>query len=141
MTITVLGTPAPQGSKEFKGMSRTGHAIMVDDCKRLKPWRESVVWAVREARARDIFNGWFECPIRVGVDFYLPRPKSAPKRIIRPVRKPDLDKLVRGVFDALTIAGLIEDDARVVSLRTDKWFCGPDAALDVPGAVITVEAI
>jgi crossover junction endodeoxyribonuclease RusA len=35
------------------------------------------------------------------------------------LRKPDLDKLVRGVFDALS--GLcFEDDARVVDLRATK---------------------
>lgn len=136
MTITVLGMPAPQGSKSFKGMSKSGHAIMADDCKALKPWRESVIWAAREARGGVTLTG----PVFVLIDFYLPRPKSAPKWINRPFRRPDLDKLVRGVFDALTIAGVIDDDARVVTLHAEKWFCGPSTILDVPGAVITVEA-
>jgi len=136
MTITVLGTPAPQGSKRH-----VGRGIMVESCKALPPWREAIVWAVREARNRENFNGWFECPVFVCIDFYLPRPKSTPKRILRPFRKPDVDKLVRSVFDSLTIAGVIDDDARVVNLHAEKHFCGPGKVLDVPGAIITVEAL
>jgi len=134
MTITfaVLGTPAPQGSKRH-----VGRGIMVESCKALAPWRESVIWAAREARGDVTING----PVAVAIVFYLPRPKSAPKRVTVPFRKPDLDKLCRGVLDALTIAGVIDDDALVVLLHARKLFCGGLGGMDVPGAMVTVEAL
>ena len=73
--------------------------------------------------------------------FSLPRPKSAPKAVKHQARKPDLSKLVRATEDALTDAGVWEDDARVVGFaNTRKVFAGgsdPDA-LPVPGAVIRI---
>lgn len=136
-TITVIGLPAPQGSKAFKGMSKSGHAILAESSKKVKPWREAVVWAAREAGCH------VPGAVSVRVTFTLPKPKSAPKtRKTYPDRKPDLSKLVRSTEDALVDAGVIEDDARIVRLSTEKVFPneGMDA-LDVPGARIEVTAL
>ena len=138
--FTVLGIPAPQGSKTFKGM-RGGHAIMADDCKALKPWRDSVIWAAREAKLKANFAGWDECPVAVEIYFYLPRPKSTPKRVFYPIRKPDVDKLERAILDALTISGLIDDDARVVDLVAHKRFAGGMQHQDAPGAFVSVRGL
>jgi crossover junction endodeoxyribonuclease RusA len=75
--------------------------------------------------------------------FTLPKPKSAPKtRRTLPDRKPDIDKLVRSTCDALTTAGVYEDDARIVSLTASKVFPGEGIdALDVPGCVIHLRAV
>ena len=61
-------------------------------------------------------------PIAVVIDFYLQRPSSAPKRRTMPDRRPDLDKLVRSTFDALTTASVIEDDARIVEIVARKHY-------------------
>jgi Holliday junction resolvase RusA-like endonuclease len=56
----------------------------------------------------------------VRIDFYLPRPPSVPETARRwPCVKPDGDKLTRAVFDSLTIARVITDDARIV--HHDVW--------------------
>jgi len=127
ITITVYGTPGPQGSKRHVGNGR-----MVESRAKVKPWREAVIWAARGV------GGKIPGPVGVDITFTLPKPKSAPKtKRTWPDRKPDIDKLVRSTFDALTSAGAIEDDARVVNVSAYKVFPGegPDA-LDVPGCVI-----
>jgi len=73
-------------------------------------------------------------PLRVEIGFYLPKPASASKRVLFPIRKPDSDKLARCVLDALTKGGLIADDARIVDLIISKRFAcekGPHARIIV----------
>ena len=140
MTITVFGTPAPQGSKSFKGMAG-GHAILAESCKAVKPWRQDVK-AAAIAEMGGAGKG-LEGPVSVRMVFTMPKPKSAPKRRRTwPDRKPDIDKLCRSTLDALVQAGAIEDDARVVWMRASKVFPGEEAdALAVPGAYIEIVGV
>lgn len=141
--IVVRGTPAPQGSKSFKGMSKAGRAILVESSKKVPSWRQDVKLAAeawREQHRMPTIDG----PLRVRMVFTLPKPKSAPKtRRTYPDRKPDVSKLARSTEDALVDAGLIADDARIVGYtRLEKVFPGEDAeALDSPGVVIVIEPI
>ncbi len=141
MTINVYGTPAPQGSKRLGQAGKTGRAILIDDCKKTKPWREAVKWAALEARnteghAKDEANGVrFIGAVSVAITFFLPKPKSTPKWTTYCAKKPDIDKLQRSTFDALSDAGVWQDDSRVVDVTAIKRY-----AVDrVPGAVITIE--
>jgi len=134
--ITVYGIPAPKGSKSFKGM-RGGHAILVESSKKVKPWTEAVIAAVL-AQTDTNLSG----PVSVDIIFYLPRPKSTPKRVLYPAKKPDLDKLERSTWDALTKAGVIEDDARIVRSSASKRFAGCEhSTMLTPGAVIFIERV
>lgn len=124
-TFRVDGIPAPQGSKRH-----VGRGILIESSKALKPWRERIAWTAREHGV----------PLRTGavtvqLAFVMPRPVSTPKRRTPPaMRKPDLDKLTRGVFDALS--GLcFEDDARIVDLRATKRLA---AVGEQPGLTITI---
>ncbi|MGN7133398.1 RusA family crossover junction endodeoxyribonuclease [Rhodococcoides corynebacterioides] len=124
-TFRVDGIPAPQGSKRH-----VGRGILIESSKALKPWRERIAWTARELGV----------PLRTGavtvqLAFVMPRPVSTPKRRTPPaMRKPDLDKLTRGVFDALS--GLcFEDDARIVDLRATKRLA---AVGEQPGLTITI---
>jgi len=132
LEIKVIGTPAPQGSKRH-----VGRGILIESSAKVKPWREAVVWAARES------GGKVPGPVVVDLTFTLQRPKSRPKRDIWPDRKPDLDKLTRSTLDALTTAGAIEDDARVVGLIVWKTYvgCAWEDALDVPGCVIRLKGV
>jgi Holliday junction resolvase RusA-like endonuclease len=136
--IKVYGLPAPKGSKSFKGMSKAGRAILVEDSAKTKPWMEACKWAVIEAGRPKIAG-----PVSVRIVFTMHKPKSAPKRRRTvPDRKPDLDKLQRSTWDALTQIGVIEDDARIVMCEAMKVFPGEHAdAMDAPGAVIEVRAM
>lgn len=138
MKITVYGSPAPQGSKSFKGLAKSGRAILAESSKRVKPWRQDVKDAAEKAR-----NGAaaLDGPLIARMVFTLPKPKSAPKRKRTwPDRKPDVSKLVRSTEDALKDAGVYTDDARIVEFsRVAKVFPGEDPeALEVPGVRIEI---
>lgn len=135
--IEVIGDPAPQGSKSFKGF-RGGKAILAESSKNVKPWRESVIWAAREQGISTITG-----PVSICIVFTVRKPKSAPKtKTTYPDRKPDLDKLERSTWDALVQAGVIEDDSRIVWNESGKVYPNEHAdALDVPGARIWVHKI
>lgn len=135
--FVVYGMPAPQGSKRHVGGGR-----MVESSKAVKPWREAVKYAALQALADAGHPPPLDGPLRAWIVFTLSKPGSAPKRTRTwPCRKPDLDKLLRSTLDALTDAGVIADDARIVEIaRLAKSY--PDeavGALRVPGALIVVE--
>jgi Holliday junction resolvase RusA-like endonuclease len=123
--------PAPQGSKRH-----LGNGVMVESCKRVKPWRYLVLQAALETGAAMIRG-----PVFLHVIFLLPRPKGHyGKRGLRPSApawpavRPDLSKLVRSTEDALS--GVIwEDDSRVVQTTSTKLYCRDG---QLPGAVISV---
>lgn len=140
MTIIVYGLPGPQGSKSFKGMSKRGHAILAESSKKVRPWRQDVVAAVHAQHPNHIR---FVGPVRAVFIFTLPKPKSAPKRRKTvPDRAPDTSKLVRSTEDALTTAGVWEDDARVVESASAKRYPNEGlGALPSPGCLIIVEPL
>ena len=76
--------------------------------------------------------------LTMSVTFVLPRPKSAPKRRIWPEVKPDLDKLVRALCDALTQCGAWGDDAQLIHLNAVKRYVGTSDVLNVPGVVVDI---
>lgn len=163
IAFTVYGTPAPQGSKSFKGHAKSGRAILVESSKKVKPWRMDVKAAAesfiasadqmretttlvahRGVRVGDRFYPFpLDLPLRVTMTFTLPKPGSEPKRKRSwPMRKPDGSKLQRSTEDALTDAGLIRDDARIVEWVGAKRYPNEGIhALDRPGCVITIEVI
>jgi len=117
----------------------------------VKPWREAVKWAAIEALNRSYQAqvalspevSMVSGPVSVCMVFTLPKPKSAPKkRRTWPDRTPDLSKLVRSTEDALTSAGVWEDDARVIRCEASKVYPGEGTdALHIPGAVIRIEGV
>src|SRR5690606_3372583 len=82
--------------------------------------------AVMEAGIHSVIDG----PVRVDVDFYLPRPKSLMRRKDPPgpiphTARPDVDNLLKSTKDALT--GLVwRDDAQVCDGRVRKWYAEKD---------------
>ena len=143
ITITVYGMPGPQGSKRFVGM-RGGCGVMVESSAKVKPWREAVKWAARDAMYAAKLSAPMDGPLVVGMWFTLPKPASAPKRrAMFPDRKPDLSKLARSTEDALSDAGLWTDDARVIGYD-GLWKLYPLEgvhALPSPGCLIQVRTL
>lgn len=128
LTVTVPGVPQPQGSMRHFG---PGRPMESSNKATLLPWRASVVAHVRQAMEHG--GEWpITGPVKVAVSFTLPRPKSAPRWRLWPDKKPDLDKLCRAAFDALsekTGAGAIHDDAQIVLLSADKSYGTPQMSL------------
>ena len=111
--IFIPGRPAPQGSKR-----PIGHGVMIESSKALKPWREDIRCALLSGGLpMQRFPGAVACTL----EFVLPRPKSTPKKATPLASKrPDLDKLTRAAFDAITSAGVIVDDSKIISLTASK---------------------
>ena len=55
------------------------------------------------------------------VTFYVVRPKSAPKRVRHPVKRPDLDNLLKTLLDALDKFAF-PDDSQIVNIHAKKAF-------------------
>lgn len=122
LTFQVHGEPIPQGSMRAfvpKGWSR---AIITADNKKTKPWKQEVSGAAISA----MDEAKFECsgknvPFRLAVVFRFQKPKSTKKSVLEKTTKPDIDKLIRSVLDALT--GIIwVDDSQVVEIHARKEF-------------------
>lgn len=146
--FAVRGLPVAQGSA--RAFVAGGRAIIATDAHRprtpLGAWRTAIA---TEARAAIADEPLLEGPIFVRVAFVMPRPKShflpANSRRTAPVlrpdaptwdtRKPDVDKLLRSLFDALTNV-VWRDDAQVVRVQAVKLFSGPP--LEHPGALVMV---
>ena len=128
ITFDVIGRPAPQGSKKSIGNNR-----FVESSKFLPAWRNAVKIAAEEAVTASMWAR-VSGPVELEVMFYLDRPStiSATKRA-QPTVPPDLDKLIRGVGDALT--GVVYDDDSQV-IRCLAWKVYADTR--VPGAFIRV---
>jgi Holliday junction resolvase RusA-like endonuclease len=147
LTFTLLGLPISQGSKSFKGISRSGRAILVESSKALKPWRASVQGAIQAAIAAAAADapGGFPLlgPIAIDLCFTMRKPLSAPKRRRTwPIVYPDLSKCVRAVEDAATYAGLWHDDAQVVDCHAWKVYpLETPRALRAPGLAAAVYLI
>lgn len=130
----VYGEPAPKGSmKAFmpKGVRRP---IVTHDNRRTKPWQIEVQWA-----AREYCDERLEGPVAVELDFFVRRPKMSKKKAaatLYSTKKPDSDKLVRLVLDALT-GYAFHDDAQVAWLLVRKLY---EDASERPGVRVRVWA-
>jgi len=142
VAFEVLGVPVPKGNMRAytpKGWSRP---IITDMTKNVKPWQASIADAARQAMAeRPPLDG----PVVLVVRFFMPRPKSAPKRVRHPTTKPDLDKLLRALKDGLTRAGVYRDDSQVVYVVARKEFAAgtsdPWRDAGVPRAVVELDQV
>lgn len=117
----VFGIPKPQGSKRAFHHRSTGRIVLTEAAGvPLKDWRSEVK---QTAAVEMVGKPVISQPTGIGlvVEFILPRPVSLPKTKTTPlaVKKPDLDKLIRAVCDALK--GVVyADDSQVVSMRLHK---------------------
>lgn len=115
----VPGDPAPQGSKRYVGNGR-----FIEASKKVGPWREAVKAVVSQM---DFIT--FDEPVEVFTTYLLRRPATVTRDF--PSVPPDLDKLERGLFDALTQAGVWSDDSLVVDSHPSKRYAdgNPTGAL------------
>lgn len=114
LTIFIPGHAAPQGSKRHVGGGR-----MVESSTKVKPWRSDIRSMLMDDDGQP--KARFDEAVHVKCEFVLPRPMSTPKRTTpEAVKKPDLDKLQRAVFDAIGSAGCWRDDSQVTSVEATK---------------------
>ena len=121
--FTIPGAAAPQGSKRAIRL-RTGRTVLVESSAKVKPFRAVAALAATEAWRGPPYR---EC-VGLEVTFRFVRPKSHYKtdgslRVGVPLApgKPDIDKLLRALLDALT--GVIYvDDLQVACIWATKEY-------------------
>jgi len=107
---------------------------------RAQEWYEAVRAALwKHGRPAEPWTG----PVCCTIDVYFERPqrlnkKSSPEEAIRHTASPDRDNLDKSILDALTEAGLWEDDAQVCAGEVRKWYVAKGCG---PGVVIRAERI
>jgi Holliday junction resolvase RusA-like endonuclease len=141
------GDPVPQGST--RAFARNGRVVTTNDPSgRLERWRGDI-----RSAAKPILPPGFDClegPVAISVDFafarprshYLPVTKSRPVAVLRPdapvwhSQKPDVDRLLRAVLDALT-AVVWRDDSQVASVGhlSKRWAAHAGASIVVTEVV------
>jgi Holliday junction resolvase RusA-like endonuclease len=132
--FTVLGEPQPQGSKTV--VQRKGRRSVVrEDNPDTEPWRATVAAAaVKAMDGRQVRTG----PLRMTVTFVFRRPgghwgtgrnagRLKPSAPLYVRTRPDVDKLLRAVGDA--ISGIVcRDDAQLVVVHAEKHYGEPACA-------------
>jgi|CXWL01.1.fsa_nt_gi Holliday junction resolvase RusA-like endonuclease len=134
IAFIVLGVAQPKGST--KAFMRPGmrFPVVTNDNPKTKPWAE-IVRLVAQQHAPQ--GGPWSGPVDLTTTFYLPRPKSLPKRVLHHTKKPDLDKLVRAVKDALK-GVLYLDDSQVVDVKAMKRYA---TSIHPPGVMVEIEPV
>jgi Holliday junction resolvase RusA-like endonuclease len=133
IAFSVYGTPQTAGSKKaFVVKSKNGgrpRAVVTDDNKRSKPWKDQVAQQAGLAmRRRELLRG----PLEMRLVFHVRRPQGhfgrrglLPSAAAYPITRPDLSKYTRAVEDALT--GVVwHDDAQVVRQILEKHYGQPE---------------
>lgn len=110
--VFVPGVPRPQGSKVNLGRGR-----MKESSPHLKAWRGHVA-----TRSAIIWkrNPPIDQPVHLEVVFVMPDRKTNPSPGAWHTVTPDLDKLIRAIGDALTMAGILHDDSRIAAITATK---------------------
>ena len=128
----VPGIPKPQGSKRAFVNPKTNRAVVVEDNTKTHDWRSDVRAMAYDYSDSRISDG----PVRLELEFVMRRPVSTPKTKPTPhaVKKPDLDKLVRAILDALT-GILFSDDSQVTGITAHKRIAEVD---EMPGCRIVM---
>ena len=143
--IPVIGIPAPQCSKRH-----VGNGIMIENSKRVKPWRQDV----KEAALNHYDGEIIDQAVEVEIIFSFARPKShygtgknaqklkpsAPV-FVTSKGKGDLEKLERSTYDALSQSSggsVLKDDSLVVKNRNMKRYCVEG---EHQGAKITIRTL
>lgn len=124
LAFTVYGVASGMGSKRAFQPKGFQHPVITDSNRNLKSWQQLVADGASRAILDTPSWSLFDGPVRLSIAFYLPRPKSLPKRVTAHTKKPDTSKLVRALEDALT--GVVyRDDAQVVEVVAGKYYALP----------------
>jgi crossover junction endodeoxyribonuclease RusA len=137
VAFRVEGDPVTQGS-----MKRFPNGGITHSNKKLVPWRQLVAWTAKEVWGPEFVTG----PVVLHCMFTIGRPKGhygqgANAMVLKPsapdrhVQKPDVDKLLRAICDALT--GIVyRDDSQIDGIHATKRWSSLD---NPPGVIIIIE--
>jgi len=111
------GFAQPKGSTRAFMPKGARFPVVTSDNPKLKYWQQVVASAAQQQAGASLATG----PVRLHLQFMLPRPKSLGTKTVAHTKRPDLDKLVRAVKDALK-GVLYDDDSQVIALWATKAY-------------------
>lgn len=134
--LFIPGIPASKGSyRPITGRSRTtGKPVtrLIPMDKKERPWRNHVRDTILSHKPPTIPHDSY---VTVETTFYLPRPKTIPPRKRKhPTVKPDIDKLQRALYDAITETHIWHDDCQITDVTSHKRY----ADNNTPGVFLTI---
>jgi crossover junction endodeoxyribonuclease RusA len=125
IAFTVYGRPQPQGSsRAFR--TKGGKTVLTSDNKQLRSWRQDLaVSAKKWMNENRAFMVKRPAAVALSAEFYFARPVSLAKKVTAHTKRPDVDKLLRGLKDGLT--GIcFEDDSQVNQALIQKRYGSPE---------------
>ena len=135
LTFTLYARPEPQGST--RAFMVGGRPRITSTNAKLKPYRHALTQIALETLSQNATEAPLApsgTAVEVHIVWTLAKPKSTPKRVTMPTKKPDADKLMRACLDALTGVAYA-DDSQVVRATVAKQYGSPERT------EITVRAI
>lgn len=126
LRFTAPGKPVPKGRPRFVRVPR-GQFVRAYTPERTLAFEERIAFYARKAAKKIPLP--LDIPLCCRVRIFFPMPKKK-----RPVmdRRPDLENVVKAIWDGLEKGGIVKDDARFVEL----W-CRKDYA-DEPRAEVEI---
>lgn len=120
ITLELFGNPIPQKRAKF---ARRGNFVSCYDP--LSKLKEQYKWQIKTQFRDEILT----TPLKLDLTFFMPIPASTTKLkkkqmvngLIAHTKKPDLDNLVKFIFDCMNNI-VFHDDAQISELRTRKIY-------------------
>lgn len=135
LTFFIPGKPLAKGRPRTRVVDRPGarpYAHIYTD-ENTRSWEDHVEDAVRQqllhisltsADEQEIHLP-FRRRVLISTRFNLDKPASEKKSVHYPLKKPDLDNLVKAIFDALQKAGVLFNDNLITDMDVRKRFSEP----------------
>lgn len=132
LTFRIYGKPLAQGRPRA---FRVGKFIRMYDPTESKSWKAQIAeQATSQLNSEPMLAG----PIMLQLKFFMPRPKSLPKKkFTYHTKRPDLSNLEKAVEDALTNV-IIHDDSQIFTKHSSKMYATTE---EKPGVEIQIDQI
>lgn len=117
ISLTVYGKPVPQGRPRF---ARVGGFVKPYDPQKSGSWKDSIKWQAIQQKAPMLVGA-----LAMKLIFCLDKPKSTPRKVLYPAKKPDLDNFIKAVEDALE-GVCYKNDSQIVQIQAIKAYCAKD---------------
>lgn len=129
----VEGIPQTKGSARAIRVKGKAYPVIINANAKNTKWERAVK---REAALEMAGRGYrlFYGPISVAMTFFVKKPKRVKGTAVMSTTRPDCDKYIRSILDALT--GICyRDDGEVSHIQAIKFYS------DRPGVQITVKGV
>ena len=120
LNSVILMEPVPKGRAKVSVFK--GHAHMYTPEKTVKS-EAQVITEIRHSLG-EVQPFPKDAPVRLIAIFYRTRPKGIPKKVLKPVKKPDLDNYLKLLKDALD-GFAFPNDSQVTTVLVKKRFAEP----------------